>query len=158
MAIPPRKKWESLGGAVPLFERLIDLEPDVPAESKPLSMYNKDELIGSVIKEASYLLNTRCKIPYKDYERMDVASLSYGVPQLYGLFDASYADPSKTEDRLKLCRFIANALRIFDPRLDNVSVIIDRYDQLTQRAHLTITADLKMGNIVEAVSFPVEMG
>ena len=158
MALPPRKKWESVGGAVPLFERLIDLEPDVAEEAKPLSFYNKEEVIASVIKEASALLNTRCKIPYKDYESLDPASLSYGVPQLYGLFDASYADPSRTQDRIKLCRFIANALRIFDPRLENVSVEIDRYDQLTQKAYLTISADLKMGNVVEAVSFPVEMG
>lgn len=156
--IPPRKKWESIGGAVPLFDRLIDLNPEVTEEVNPLSIYSKEQLIASVIRESGYLLNTRCKVPYKEYERLNPASLPYGIPSLYGLFDASYADPSRTEDQLKLCRFIANALRLFDPRLDNITVNIDRYDQLKQKAYLTINADLKIGNIVEAISFPVEMG
>jgi type VI secretion system lysozyme-like protein len=156
MTVSP-KKWESPGGPVPLFDRLVDLEPEIPEEPVPFLNYNKQQLIESVIREASNLLNTRCKISYKLYEELEPSSLTYGIPDLYGLFDASYADPSRSEDRIKLSRFIANALQMFDSRLDNILVDIDRYDQPNQTAHLTISANLKIGKTVEAISFPVSM-
>ena len=152
-----QKKWESTGGVVPLFDRLIDLDPEADSEPLPFVNYNKKELIESVAREASHLLNTRCKTPYKEYEEIDPSSVTYGIPELYGLFDPSYADPSRSDDQIKLCRFIANALRMFDGRLADVEVDIDRYDQSNQKAYLSIRAKLKLGKNVEPIAFPVEI-
>lgn len=151
------KKWELTGGVVPLFDRLIDLNPEVDHEPTPFINYSKKELIESVAREASHLLNTRCKTPYKEYDEIDPSSLTYGVPELYGLFDSSYADPSRSEDKIKLCRFIATALKVFDTRLTEVEVEIDRYDQANQKAYLSIRAKLKLGKNVEPIAFPVEI-
>lgn len=152
-----RKKWELSGASVPLFDRLVDFNLEVPEEPIPLLNYNKQQLIDSVIREATNLFNTRCTIPYKEYENLSPSSITYGIPDLYGFFDSSYADPGRTEDRLKLCRFMANALRIFDSRLDSIVVEIDQYDQSNQKAYLTIHAHLQIGKVTEAISFPVEM-
>ncbi|HCI49162.1 MAG: hypothetical protein A2621_02310 [Alphaproteobacteria bacterium RIFCSPHIGHO2_01_FULL_41_14] len=152
-----RKKWEFPGSPMPLFDRLVDMNPEVTEEPILLLNYNKQQLIESVIREASNLFNTRCTIPYKEYEDQQPSVLTYGVPELYGLFDSSYADPSRTEDVLKLCRFMANALRIFECRLRNIVVEMRQYDQSTQTAHFIVNADLQMGKIIEAISFPVEI-
>ncbi|MFN7662504.1 MAG: type VI secretion system baseplate subunit TssE [Alphaproteobacteria bacterium] len=156
MTLPP-KKWESLGGPVPLFDRLIDLHPDEPEEAISLLNYTKEQLVESIIREASALLNTRCQTPYKIYDEMEPSSLTYGVPELYGLFDSSYADPSRSEDQIKLCRFIATTLGMFDKRLQNIEVTIDKYDQSNQKAYISIKADLKIGKMVDSIVFPVQI-
>jgi len=155
MGIPRSKKWESIGAHASLFDRLTDLDPHVSEEPVPFINYDKKQLIESVAREASDILNTRCKIPYKDYEDRAPSALTYGIPDLYGFFDQSYADVSRADGTIRLCQFMANALRIFEPRLDDVVVEMERYDQSNQTAHLSIHAKLKIGKVVEPISFPI---
>lgn len=152
---PERNPWHHIGGPAPLFNRLTDENLEAPSEPTPLFIYTKDQVIESVIKEASNILNTRCVLPYKDYEAMAPSTLTYGIPDLYGFFDQSYADPSRPEDVEKLCAFMANALEMFDPRIKNVSVSLQRYDQANQTAHMVVNATLKLEQVVESISFPV---
>ena len=149
------KKWTHIGGPAPLFDRLTDTAPELSTEATPLFNYTKEEVIASVMREASNLFNTRCSMPYKKYDAMDPSTLTYGVPDLYGFFDQSYADPSRKDDVIRLCNFMATALSLFEPRLKNIEVTFDTYDQSKQTAHLKINADLKLENAVEPISFPV---
>lgn len=154
-SFPKNRKWSSVGGPAPLFDRLTDQDIHATEEVTPLLNYTKEEVIESVAREASNLLNTRCKIPYKEYENMEPSALTYGVPDLYGFFDESYADPSRAEDVLKLCAFMSTSLKLFEPRLDNVHVELARYDQSNQTAYLTVSADLKLEHTIDPISFPV---
>ena len=154
-SFPKPQKWSSGGGVAPLFDRLTDQNPDMPEEVTPLQSYTKEEVIESVARETSNLLNTRCALSYKEYEAMEPSTLTYGVPDLYGFFDQSYADPSRAEDVIKLCRFMSNTIKLFEPRLDNIHVELTRYDQAQQHAYLMVSADLILNNMIDSVSFPV---
>ena len=152
---PKQQKWSSVGGIAPLFDRLTDMDPEVIEEVVPFLTYSKDQVIESIAREASNILNTRCTVPYQEYEDTAPSSLAYGIPDLYGFFDQSYADPSRTKDIVKLCTFMSTALELFEPRLSDVDVELTRYDQANQKAHFVVSANIKFENTVEPVSFPV---
>jgi type VI secretion system lysozyme-like protein len=151
------KQWTSIGNLVPLFDRLTDLNLEEKSEPIPLINYDREQLFESIARECGALLNTRCKIPYKQYKEMDASSLSYGVPELYGFMDDFYGDPSSLKGAHLLVRSMEEALMRFEPRLHKVTVVLDAYDQTTQTAVLTIKASVQMEAVVESFSFPLRV-
>ncbi|MEI8320568.1 MAG: type VI secretion system baseplate subunit TssE [Alphaproteobacteria bacterium] len=151
------RSWAAIGSSAPLFDRLIDNHPEVTAEASPFMNYDKAETIESIMREAEALLNTRCKMPLKEYLALDPANLDYGVPDLYGFPDQSYGDASNSDGAGKLARMMANSLKLFEPRLADVSVEIRRYDEETQNLYLHIEANLKVDEVLEPISFPVSI-
>ncbi len=152
------KKWTSLGNLVPLFDRLTDLNLDEKSEPVPLVNYDREQFFESIARECSYLLNTRCKIPYKQYKEMEASALSYGVPELYGFMDDFYGDPSSLKGAHLLVKAMEEALLRFETRLHKVVVTLDGYDQPTQTANLTIKATIQIDAVVESFSFPLRVG
>lgn len=151
------KQWTTLGNLVPLFDRLTDLNLEEKSEPIPLVNYDKEQFFESIARECSYLLNTRCKIPYQQYKEMEASSLSYGVPELYGFMDDFYGDPSSFKGAQRLVKSMEEALMRFEPRLHKVSVILDGYDQSTQTAVVTIKASVQIDAVVESFSFPLRV-
>ncbi len=149
------KSWTIVGTTAPLFDRLVDDDLNTFAEVVPFIKYNREETIASVMREATHLLNTRCKIPWKEYQALDPSTLEYGLPDLYGFPDQSYGDASSPEGANKLARLMANSLKLFEPRLESVSVEISQYDPQTQNLYLQVHGMLKIGDVLEPISFPV---
>jgi hypothetical protein len=151
------KTWTSLGNLVPLFDRLTDLNLEEKSEPIPLVNYGRELFFESIARECNYLLNTRCKIPYRRYKEMEASSLSYGVPELYGFMDDFYGDPSSLKGAQLLVKAMEEALLRFEPRLHKVEVILDGYDQTTQTAALTVRASVQINALVESFSFPLRV-
>ena len=71
------------------------------------------------------------------------------VPDLSGL------SPLAREDQKQVAREITAAIEAFEPRLRDVYVEVDRYDQGTGALYLRIHGLLILERVTEPISFPL---
>lgn len=145
----------SRGALAPLFNRLTDLEPHIKEENPPFSTYNEEEVRASIQQECKRILNTRCKLSQKEYEKMEPDALEFRFPEFFGLPDETNANPKNTKDQHQIERMMAKAIEIFEPRLHNVRVAIQRYEESKQALYLSIDGELVMGDLKTPFSFPL---
>lgn len=151
------RKWTDKGADAPLFDKIRDENPQIKEEHPIFKKYDRQKLLFSVQKEVSNILNTRCKMPYEEYKNLDPSDLQYGFPELFGLPDQSYADPQSPEGADRMADLIKNAIEIFEPRLANVSVEIQNFNQQNQSLSVNVNGDLIIGDVREPISFPVSV-
>ncbi len=94
------------------------------------------EYAASVAEHAEELLAARSATPMEAFREADgLAVAGYGLP------DFSHLSPESPDDMWLLAETVADALRRFEPRLENVNVALTRTDGV-DRGRLSITADL----------------
>ena len=137
----------------PLFDRLVDREPQVPAEPRPLRTLDPRGLRESVRRELERMLNTRSSLPVDRLaERDELTVLEYGIPDL-SAFSAANED-----DQRLLISLIARAVAAFEPRLRGVRVVFERLADGQRSLQLRIDAELMIDERAEPVSFPTLFG
>jgi type VI secretion system lysozyme-like protein len=113
--MPIENKAELLGS---ILERLA------PQENSLGSRSQADSLEDSILRDLEMLLNTRREeflIP-PEFEQTATSIVNFGVPDL-----AKCGSLRSGPEQAKLCRWIEEAIRIFEPRLCNVAVrVVDR--------------------------------
>lgn len=137
------------GVPVPVFDRLTDDAPSMPSEPVPLRVYDIEQLRDSVVAEVTTLLNTRCPIPEDRINHNERSVLDYGLPDL-----AHYGTVS-VEDNRRLSQTIARTIAAFEPRLEKISVTVERIDNDFRRLAVSVDGLLRFGDVFEPVSFPV---
>ncbi|HEY3568171.1 MAG TPA: type VI secretion system baseplate subunit TssE [Thermoanaerobaculia bacterium] len=139
----------------PLFDRLVDREPQSPAEPRPLRTLDPRGLRESVRRELERMLNTRSSLPVdRLVARGELTVLEYGIPDL-SAFSAGNED-----DRRLLLQLVARAVAAFEPRLRGVRVGFEseRLEEGRHALRLRIDADLVTDEVAEPVSFPTLFG
>ncbi|MFL6237136.1 MAG: type VI secretion system baseplate subunit TssE [Thermoanaerobaculia bacterium] len=137
----------------PLFDRLVDREPQVPAEPRPLRTLDPRGLRESVRRELERMLNTRSSLPVDRLaEREELTVLEYGIPDL-SAFSAANED-----DQRLLTQLVARAVAAFEPRLRGVRVAFERLEDGQRSLRLRIDAELMRDEVAEPVSFPTLFG
>ena len=137
----------------PLFDRLVDREPHVPAEPRPLRTLDPRGLRESVRRELERMLNTRSSLPVdRLVERDELTVLEYGIPDL-----SAYSAADEGDQRL-LAGVVARAVTAFEPRLRQVSVTFERLEDGQRALRLRIDAQLVANEVAEPVSFPTLFG
>ncbi|MGB0670799.1 MAG: type VI secretion system baseplate subunit TssE [Rhodospirillales bacterium] len=140
------------GASVPLFDRLIDDRPGVVSEPRPFRTLTRAELRDSVMREVSRLVNTRLSVSELDIEGTEERTvLTYGIPDFGSVGTLSGIDS------YQLANIIARSIERFEPRLTDVTVIIERLSTEENRLAARIDGMLRVGNVVEPVSFPVNV-
>lgn len=152
-----KKQWSFDGALAPLFDRLTDENPKVHAENKVFVTLNKQELLDSIRQEVENLLNTRCSLSLQEYKALKPDHRVYGIPELFGLSDFSAIDGENKTTWYKSAQLIENAIRIFEPRLIDVSVRIRNFDTNTQLLYVDIAGKYKIGKCIEHITFPISM-
>jgi type VI secretion system protein ImpF len=136
---------------LPLLDRLLDSNPDGPADpqvSQPLAV---EMLRNAVLRDMEALLNARRRrvpLPAGQAE-LPVSPLGYGLP------DPTAGSFSTAEARAALAREVEVALRRFEPRLTAVTVVpstIDR-DRLDRTLRLRVEAVLRTDPVPEQMVF-----
>lgn len=101
-----------------LLDRLTSAEEAVGSRS------SRDSIEDSIIRDLEMLLNTRREeflIP-PEFEETATSIVNFGIPDL-SKCGSLRSGPEQT----KLCRWIEDAIRVFEPRLCNVAVrVVDR--------------------------------
>ncbi|MBW8310096.1 MAG: type VI secretion system baseplate subunit TssE [Candidatus Paracaedibacteraceae bacterium] len=145
------------GAPIPLFEKLIDNDRSTLEEVPPKRFYNRFELMQSIQLELSRILNTRANARKSEYDQLANDERNFGLPQLYGLADFSQYDATNKGHYARIARLCENAIRLFEPRLRNVTVTITEFDPKRSRLYAIIDAELNIKNFQEEVTFPLEI-
>ena len=100
------------------------LDKLVPHEDTRMSRSSADSIEASIIRDLEMLLNTRREellVP-PEFEQTATSIVNFGIPDL-SKCGSLRLGPEQT----KLCRWIEDAIRNFEPRLGNVAVrVLDR--------------------------------
>jgi len=101
-----------------ILDRLVPLD-DAPNEIGSRRHRGADDLADSIARDLHILLNTRREeslVP-PEFEQSAKSILNFGVPDF-----AKCGSLKTAPEQQKLCRWIEEAIRIFEPRLRNISV------------------------------------
>lgn len=138
---------------VPLFDRLVEVEPVDPREKRLLGALDPRALRESVHRELERLLKTRSSLPVgRLLERPELTVLEYGIP------DLSAHSAGNAEDQVLLTGIVTRAIAAFEPRLREVRVSVVGLEGEQGKLRLRIDGVLSAGEIAEPVSFPALLG
>jgi type VI secretion system protein ImpF len=133
----------------PLFDRLVDSEPRVAREARPLRTLDRAGLKQSVHRELELLFNTRSPDPVHRIPIRERSVIDYGIPDL-GSYSARNDD-----HRVELAEIMRRAAVTYEPRLTDVRVRLVPIPgrDLALAAH--IEASMMIEGVPEPVSFEV---
>ncbi len=144
-----------VGASIPLFDRLMDDDPEEDREYPIKRFYNRFELIQSIEREVGRILNTRTTAKRVEYDELFEDSMNFGLPEMYGLADFSQYDAANEEDWNWIAEICEQAILRYEPRIKNVVVSVVEFNQRTQSLSLTIHADFAIKEFKGEVTFPV---
>ena len=142
------------GAPVPLFDRLIDEDPENPGEHPARRYYTREELIQSIEREVGRILNTRITAKQTGYDDFSENRLNFGLPEMFGLPDFSRFDATSQTEWNKITQLCEEAITRFEPRIKNVAVAISGFDKKTQSLSLSLHADFAIREFQGEVTFP----
>lgn len=151
MAEPKRES----GAPIPLFERLIDQQPEQDREIPCKRHYNQFELIQSIEQEVFRILNTRSTAKHSEFEDLINLRENIGLVHLFGLADFSQFDGTNGGHRPRIARLCEIAIRIFEPRLNNIKVTILEFDKKSQTLIASISAMIIIPEFQQEITFPM---
>lgn len=136
---------------VPLFDRLIDDNPDVHFEAKPYRTLDRAGLRRSVRREVERLMNTRAPQPEGDMKGRERTVIDFGIPD-FGTFGTLSG-----VDHFRLARIIEEHIQIFEPRLREVHVTIEKLKREEGRLAAHLEGTIVSGDVTEPVAFPIHV-
>lgn len=136
----------------PLFDRLVDTEPRVDRESRPLRTLDRAGLKESVRRELELLFNTRSPVPVHRIPGEPRSVINYGIPDL-----AVYS-PQNPDHRVELAEIIRRAAAVYEPRLVNVKVRIVPVPGRYLAVGAQIEGAVVIDGVPEQVSFEMQPG
>jgi len=141
-------------GRIPVVTSVLDRLTETPSAGtigtvRPGTLA---ALRQAVLRDLEHLLNTRREenlIP-EGYRESGASLLNYGLPDLtvYSLKRAS--------EQHRLRRTIEEAVRVFEPRLGNVSVAVEGWDEARPILRFRVEAVLRVEPSPEPVVFDTE--
>ncbi len=132
-----------------LFDRLIDFEPEIRKEPRPLRSMNVRELYMSVLQELNRLLNSRCPLTFDKLENRERTTIDYGVP------DFSAFNPQSLDDQKQLAKNIRDTISVYEHRLQDVRIKVEEFVDDKKALMVKIEGTLAFESVREPVSFPL---
>ncbi len=132
---------------MPLFDRLIDLDPTTQREKRPLRTLGREDLLESVRLELERLFSTRSGFPGRRLEGLPLTVIDYGIP------DFGWTSAASTEDREYFAAALAESVRAFEPRLAEPKVILEPAPRGEDGLVCRIEGRLLTGEAAEPVAF-----
>jgi type VI secretion system protein ImpF len=139
------------GARAPLFERLADPGAGAQSNTTAPSVLDRAALRDQVRDDLSRLLNTRSGLRSSHRELAGNTVLTYGLP------DFSFLSAAKEEDRNWLAETVAQLIRIHEPRLAGVRVVLRTVPGNPAAVAGLIIAVLRTGPVPEPVSFQLSI-
>ncbi|HEV2146624.1 MAG TPA: type VI secretion system baseplate subunit TssE [Longimicrobiaceae bacterium] len=144
-----REPRRTRGARALLLDRLVDESPQSAAEPAPLRVLDRDALLDSVRREVKRLLNTRCTLTLEELEGRERTVLEYGLPDFSHLHTR---DPRAQE---ALAEHIRATVAAYEPRLRQARIAVEPLRNSQRELLVRVDAMLVVGDVMEAVSFPV---
>lgn len=132
-----------------VIDRLIDYEPEVSREALASRAKSLRQFKESVKRDLEWLLNTR-RTPDEATDELGEASRTL---LLYGLPDFSSMSIKSPSDQKELRRSLEDAIRMFEPRLEDVVVTLEPLRENERVMRFRIDAQLRVEPAPEPVTF-----
>jgi len=142
------------GAPRPLFDRLIDDDPETVTEAPPKRYYNRFELIQSIEREVDRILNTRATVKRAEYQDFAEDPLNYGLPEMFGLGDFSQYDATNETEWPMIAELCEQAIIRYESRIKDVTATVTSFDKKTQTLSMTIHAEFAMKEFQGELTFP----
>lgn len=131
----------------PLFDRLVDRDPFLRRELRPMRTLDRRGLKESVRRELEQLFNTRCPYPQQKLAGRPRTVIDYGIPDL-SIFSARSFD-----DRGRIAEILRKAILDYEPRLSSPRVTVEQVPGEELGLMARIEAALITDTVPEPVSF-----
>jgi type VI secretion system protein ImpF len=143
------KAGDDFGATVSVLDRLIDYEPGISREPASSRSKSLKQLKEAVRRDLEWLLNTRETSGENTEDSLEL-NKSLAV---YGLPDFTNLGTNDVDDQKKMRSAIQNAIKIFDPRLQDVQVSLQASQSSDRLLHFRIDARLRVDPAPEPISF-----
>jgi type VI secretion system lysozyme-like protein len=153
-AIGPKKKK---GAFAPLFDRLTNHNLEVEVEDEPYGFLSPEEQKASILEELTRLLNTRTPRLKQTDRKDEAANIHYGIPSNIGLHSITAYDGMSKAAWASIGSDLTAIITKFEPRLKSPTVIVEKYDKLTQSLKVSISGTIYYEREKERVAFPMDM-
>ena len=143
------KAGDDYGATVSILDRLIDNEPGITRESASSRSTNLKQVKESVRRDLEWLLNTRETVGehIADLPELRRSLATYGLPDFTGF------GTNDLSDQKKMQLAIQNAIKFFEPRLQDVQVTLQPSHSNDRLLHFRIDARLRVDPAPEPISF-----
>ena len=143
---------------VPLFDKLVDENPDNQQEAVPLRTYSKDQLKESIRREVSLILNHRRSLPLILEESDEELEPLLGTALFYGTADFSTLNFRRdTAWQMRVEDEIATSIMRFEPRIQDVVVEVHDFNEQTRVLSVYLSGVIVVDNVREQITFPVDI-
>ena len=132
-----------------VLDRLLDYEPEISREALASRSKSLRELKQSVRRDLEWLLNTRQiagGVP-ADLKETNNSVAAFGLP------DFTHLSIDSGGDQKLIKREVEEAVRRFEPRLENVVVSIETTRSTERMLHFRIDAHLRIDPAPEPITF-----
>jgi type VI secretion system protein ImpF len=131
-----------------IIDRLIDNEPELSSEALASRSRSLQQFKEAVKRDLEWLLNTR----QTRYIPKALKELNHSIA-VYGLKDFSGFNVKSPDDQQRLEKEIEAVIKVFEPRLEDVVVILEPILENERALHFRIDARLRIEPAPEPVSF-----
>lgn len=128
----------------PLFHRFRE---DMPR------IYSREELQTSILEEINRLFLSRSAFSLKAMADVDPLLIPYRHPALYGADNVSIADAEGPKFWPQIAEAIQEKIRLYEPRLIDPVVTVQRFDKENQHLQLSISGGVMYGGVLEGMVF-----
>jgi type VI secretion system protein ImpF len=143
------KAADDLGSIVSVLDRLIDYEPGISREPASSRSKNLKQLKETVRRDLEWLLNTRESSGEHTSNSLELnRSLA-----TYGLPDFTNLGTNDVNDQKKMRAAIQHAIKVFEPRLQDVQVTLQASESGDRMLHFRIDARLRVDPAPAPISF-----
>jgi type VI secretion system protein ImpF len=132
-----------------VLDRLIDDEPQISREPPASRQKTLQQLKQSVRRDLEWLLNSRRSIEALPDDLREVSS----SVAAFGLPDFSAFSVKNPSDQNRMRRSIEEAIRLFEPRMMDVTVTLEPARDAERRVRFRIDANLRVEPAPEPVTF-----
>ena len=132
-----------------ILDRLIDQEPELPAEPVPCRLATFNSLSEAVLRDLENLFNTRegVSLPPDSCQQVQASVFSYGTK------DFTSQNPRSDAVRQQIRLEIQRLLLLFEPRLRKVTVRLDTALATERILYFRIEALLQVEPLPAALTF-----
>ncbi len=144
---------DDLRPALSVLDRLVDSEPGSSVEARVSGAESLRQLKESVRRDLEWLLNTR----RKTFELPDDFEEIRRSVAVFGVHDFSTMSVRNSADQDFICRMLQDAIKVFEPRLRDVTVNVAAGREFEHTLHFHIQAYLEVDPAPEQVNFDTSL-
>jgi type VI secretion system protein ImpF len=112
-----------------------------------MRIMDRPDIRAAISRDLSWLLNTRTPLTAEQFDSRDLTVIDYGVP------DFGKGTPENVRDQKQRAARTEKAIRVFEPRLQNVKVSIVPEMGSERSLTMIIEAEMVADDVKEPVFF-----